>query len=152
MSEENFVTFSADLTEQDYFNFSVSGTNILCLWLKISLTTYSNWCTVRGRCGRCTVKQWWIQTAITGFSVTKSVKMVVWHHCLPLRNHHWWPEAITVLQCMTVYGWCWVRLLCKVMYKNLCLAIVFPPLYMSSFCLISASVPTCTLTIRTCIQ
>ena len=26
MSEENFVTFSADLTEQDYLNFSVSGT------------------------------------------------------------------------------------------------------------------------------
>ena len=26
MSVENFVTFSADLTEQDYFNLSVSGT------------------------------------------------------------------------------------------------------------------------------
>ena len=25
MSEENFVSFSADLTEQEYFNFSVSG-------------------------------------------------------------------------------------------------------------------------------
>ena len=27
MSEENFVTFSADLTEQNYFNFSVSRKN-----------------------------------------------------------------------------------------------------------------------------
>ena len=25
MIEENFVSFSADLTEQEYFNFSVSG-------------------------------------------------------------------------------------------------------------------------------
>ena len=25
MSEESFVSFSADLTEQEYFNFSVSG-------------------------------------------------------------------------------------------------------------------------------
>ena len=41
-----------------------------------------------------------------------------------------------------------MRLLCKVMYKSLCLAIVLPPL--SGFCLISASVPTCTLTICTC--
>ena len=28
MSEENFVTFSPDLTEQEYFNFSVSCTNL----------------------------------------------------------------------------------------------------------------------------
>ena len=27
MSEENFVSFSADLTEQEYFNFSVSLAN-----------------------------------------------------------------------------------------------------------------------------
>ena len=29
MSEENFVTFSADLTEQEYFNFSVSYTKAI---------------------------------------------------------------------------------------------------------------------------
>ena len=59
------------------------------------------------------VKQWWIQTAITGFSVTKSVKMVVWNHCLPLRNHHWWPEVTTVFTvwlCMDDAEWgCFVR-------------------------------------------
>ena len=34
MSVENFVTFSADLTEQDYFNFSVSGKQHMpAIWL-----------------------------------------------------------------------------------------------------------------------